>query len=249
MIRLTTEQAQQIEEALDTAYGLAESNWTEHKYATALATIRAARAQEQAELNLEQSDAVRKMIDISEEHERQRKYAGKYESGYTQSLAEQQAEMEQDAERNVVGLAEQAEQEPVAIVVSEHTHSEYASIKYLADRRLPCKTKLYTTLIEPVEQEPVAEVVLRNQIIGFGRTDERKDIKFLADVDIGSKLYSVPVRTKDLTSEDIDDAYEAAGKKFKSWQQSVHGQMMSEHDFFVTYFAHELITKYKELNK
>lgn len=114
---------------------------------------------------------------------------------------------------------------------------------------LPPRTKLYTTLIEPVEQEPVAEVVLRNQIIGFGRTDERKDIKFLADVDIGSKLYSVPVRTKDLTSEDIDDAYEAAGKKFKSWQQSVHGQMMSEHDFFVTYFAHELITKYKEINK
>jgi len=153
--------------------------------------------------------------------------------------------------REVLGLpkAQPVKQEPVAIVVSEHTHSEYASIKYLADRRLPCKTKLYTTLIEPVEQEPVAEVVLRNQIIGFGRTDERKDIKFLADVDIGSKLYSVPVRTKDLTSEDIDDAYEAAGKKFKSWQQSVHGQMMSEHDFFVTYFAHELITKYKELNK
>ena len=49
MTTLTTEQAQQIEEALDTAYGLAESGWAEHKYATALATIRAARAQEQAE--------------------------------------------------------------------------------------------------------------------------------------------------------------------------------------------------------
>jgi hypothetical protein len=49
MITLTTEQAQQIEEALDTAYGLAESGWAEHKYATALATIRAARAQGQAE--------------------------------------------------------------------------------------------------------------------------------------------------------------------------------------------------------
>ena len=49
MITLTEEQAQQIEEALDTAYGLAESGWAEHKYATALATIRAARAQEQAE--------------------------------------------------------------------------------------------------------------------------------------------------------------------------------------------------------
>ena len=49
MITLTTEQAQLIEDALDTAYGLAESGRAEHKYATALATIRAARAHEQAE--------------------------------------------------------------------------------------------------------------------------------------------------------------------------------------------------------
>ena len=45
MITLTTEQAQQIEDALDTAYGLALSGRSEHKYATALATIRAARSQ------------------------------------------------------------------------------------------------------------------------------------------------------------------------------------------------------------
>ena len=38
--------------------------------------------------------------------------------------------------------------------------------------------------------EPVAEVVLRNQTVGFGRTEERKDVMFLADVDVGTKLYA-----------------------------------------------------------
>jgi len=45
---------------------------------------------------------------------------------------------------------------------------------------------------EQAEQEPVAEVVLRKQSVGFGRTEERKDIQFLADVDVGTKLYAKP---------------------------------------------------------
>ena len=40
------------------------------------------------------------------------------------------------------------------------------------------------------EQKPVAEVVLRNQTVGFGRTEERKDVMFLADVYVGTKLYA-----------------------------------------------------------
>ena len=49
---------------------------------------------------------------------------------------------------------------------------------------------------EPVKQEPVAEVVLREQRVGFGREEERKDIKFLSDVEVGTKLYAAPVDTK-----------------------------------------------------
>ena len=54
------------------------------------------------------------------------------------------------------------------------------------------------------EREPVAEVVLRSHKVGFGRTEERKDIVFLADVEVGTKLYAAPVRTKDLTDDEID---------------------------------------------
>ena len=63
-------------------------------------------------------------------------------------------------------------------------------------------------LAEQAEQKPVAEVVLRNQTVGFGRTEERKDIQFLADVDVGTKLYAAPVRTKDLTDENAIRASE-----------------------------------------
>ena len=57
------------------------------------------------------------------------------------------------------------------------------------------------------EQEPVAEVVLRNQTVGFGRTEERKDIHFLAEVDVGTKLYAAHVRTKNLTDDEIENAW------------------------------------------
>ena len=56
---------------------------------------------------------------------------------------------------------------------------------------------------EQAEQEPVAEVVLRSHKVGFGRTEERKDIVFLADVEVGTNLYAAPVRTKDLTDDEI----------------------------------------------
>ena len=86
--------------------------------------------------------------------------------------------------------------------------------------------------------EPVAEVVLRNQTVGFGRTEERKDVMFLADVDVGTKLYAksqqqaeqepvcidwdtktdepiigyaAPVRTKDLTDKQIEKVWNKNG--------------------------------------
>ena len=64
-------------------------------------------------------------------------------------------------------------------------------------------SRCQTTTTEQAEQEPVAEVVLRNQTVGFGRTEERKDIQFLAEVGVGTKLYAAPVRTKDLTEEEL----------------------------------------------
>ena len=65
--------------------------------------------------------------------------------------------------------------------------------------------------LEQAEQEPMAEVVLRNQTVGFGRTEERKDVMFLADVDVGTKLYAKsqqkaeqePVAWVDLTKEEL----------------------------------------------
>ena len=60
---------------------------------------------------------------------------------------------------------------------------------------------------EQSEQEPVAEVVLRKQTVGFGRTEERKDVMFLADVGVGTKLYAAPVRTKDLTDDEIKEIW------------------------------------------
>jgi hypothetical protein len=44
------------------------------------------------------------------------------------------------------------------------------------------------------EQEPVAEVVSRPERTGFGRVEDRKDVLFLADLPVGTMLYTHPPR-------------------------------------------------------
>jgi len=141
MIRLTAEQAQQIEEALEDIARVFQ--FETGTPVEALAAIRAARAQEQAE------------------------------------------------------------QEPVGVVEGS---GEWGIAGVLV-AGVPIGTKLYAAPVEPVKQEPVAEVVLSEQCVGFGRKEERKDIRFLSDVEVGTDLYAAPVSAKrewvDLTDDEI----------------------------------------------
>lgn len=65
---------------------------------------------------------------------------------------------------------------------------------------------------EPVNQEPVAEVVLREQRVGFGRAEKRKDIKFLRDVEVGADLYAAPADAKSIRAEERQRCIEAIRK-------------------------------------
>ncbi len=57
---------------------------------------------------------------------------------------------------------------------------------------LPAITALRAALAQ--QQEPVAEVVSRTERVGFGRVEDRKDVLFLADLPVGTMLYTHPPR-------------------------------------------------------
>ena len=73
------------------------------------------------------------------------------------------------------------------------------------DKWYAAKDAMREALAEQAEQEPVAEVVLRKQTVGFGRTEERKDVMFLADVEVGQKLYAAPVQQAEKEPFDMND--------------------------------------------
>ncbi len=109
---------------------------------------------------------------------------------------------------------------PVSEMVAEHKQDpekgaaiEKAKMRKATRAEKIVRPGMYEVPAEQPEQEPVAEVVLRNQTVGFGRTEERKDVMFLADVDVGSKLYAAPVRTKDLTDDEIEAVVNAEDSK------------------------------------
>ena len=108
---------------------------------------------------------------------------------------------------------------PVSEMIAEHKQDpkkaaaiEKANMRKATRAEKIAMSGVYEVPVEQAEQEPVAEVVLRSHKVGFGRTEERKDIVFLADVEVGTKLYAAPVRTKDLTDEEIYDIGDSLNK-------------------------------------
>ena len=103
-------------------------------------------------------------------------------------------------------------------------HDEITALREaLAERKVLTMTQeeivdaIRSARIEQAEQrsdcermEPVAEVVMRKQYVGFGRHEERKDVMFLGEVKAGDKLYTASVRTKDLTDEELWEAAKTA---------------------------------------
>jgi len=97
---------------------------------------------------------------------------------------------------------------------------------------------------EPVKQEPVA--VISESAIGLVKLHSNG-----ACLPFGTQLYAAPIEHQwvDLTDDEIDEAYEQAGKALRRWQSSVHGQTVSPANLLNTHFAWAVIAAFKEKNK
>jgi hypothetical protein len=100
--------------------------------------------------------------------------------------------------------------------------------------------------VQPV-QEPVAVVE-----ITYGREPECYVTGNIDNFPEGVfKLYAAPVERQwvDLTDDEIDEAYEQAGKELRRWQSSVHGQTVTPADFLENTFARAVVAAFKEKNR
>ena len=73
------------------------------------------------------------------------------------------------------------------------------------------------------EQGPVAEVVSRPERTGFGRVEDRKDVLFLADLPVGTMLYTHPPCREwvSLTEEEIKALLPGAMRVPPGWRDTV----------------------------
>ena len=123
---------------------------------------------------------------------------------------------------------EQAEQEPVAEVIVRPLRGDQSQlttdIKWL---QKPTTGKLYAAPVEPVEQEPVAWIEIERGIPMFVRFAD----KYKPNCDGFIPLYDAPVRTKDLTDDEIEAI------------------MVEQGDLRTTAFARAVIAADREKNK
>jgi hypothetical protein len=75
------------------------------------------------------------------------------------------------------------------------------------------------------EQKPVAEVVSRTERVGFGRVEDREDVLFLADLPVGTMLYTHPPR-RETEQEPVawstrERFYEALDRAVKNVRQEM----------------------------
>lgn len=215
MITLTTEQAQQIEDALEyfnSGYSGAEPSASAFalKVDNALVTIRAARAQEQAE----QEPLVRFCPGCGSIGEVDSKYRDCCPDGIKARLVPSRFAEECQGLFNLAIGNVAPVQEPVAWVKYNHLTDTYDTpdgtkiSSELADNVACVADVLHIASIrenQRAEQEPVAE------IIGFERTNDMRGVKRIprikwnvplwedeSPLQLGN-LYAEPVRTKDLT--------------------------------------------------
>ena len=150
-------------------------------------------------------------------------------------LAEQQTEREQDAKRNVVGLAEQVAQEPVALLEVFSGWSDIADVEilYHAAKKLPDgEYKLYSSPVQQAEQEPDY----------FGLTHDHTwlsiDKKQYDKLKPEGRMacYAAPVRTKDLTDDEAQKLWHDTSSIVPMWAHHLH-------------FARAVIAADREKNK